>query len=81
VTIDGNTALEASVAPSGIWSDGNSVAVERTPVEPGEHHVSVAIGETADPEEWSFGEERTITFTDEARRVVVFDRIAGFTWH
>jgi coenzyme F420-reducing hydrogenase delta subunit len=81
VAIDGVTALETSVAPSGIWKDGNSVSVERIPVEPGEHRVSVAIGETADLEEWSFGEERTITFTDEARRVVVFDRVAGFTWH
>jgi hypothetical protein len=81
VAIDGATALETSVAPSGIWKDGNSVSVERIPVEPGEHRVSVAIGETADLEEWSFGEERTITFTDEARRVVVFDRVAGFTWH
>jgi coenzyme F420-reducing hydrogenase delta subunit/NAD-dependent dihydropyrimidine dehydrogenase PreA subunit len=81
VTIDGTTALETSIAPSGIWEDGNSVAVERISVEPGEHHVSVAIGETVDPDEWSFGEEQTITFTDEARRVVVFDRVAGFAWH
>ncbi len=81
VAIDGATALETSVAPSGIWKDGNSVTVERIPVEIGDHLVSVAIGETASPEEWSFGEERTITFTDEARRVVVFDRVAGFTWH
>jgi coenzyme F420-reducing hydrogenase delta subunit/NAD-dependent dihydropyrimidine dehydrogenase PreA subunit len=81
VAIDGATALEASIAPSGIWEDGNSVAVERIPVEPGEHRVSVAIGETIDPDEWTFGEEQTITFTDEARRVVVFDRVAGFTWH
>jgi coenzyme F420-reducing hydrogenase delta subunit/Pyruvate/2-oxoacid:ferredoxin oxidoreductase delta subunit len=81
VAIDGVTALETSIAPSGIWKDGNSVSVERIPVEPGEHRVSVAIGETADLDEWSFGEEQTITFTDEARRVVVFDRVAGFTWH
>jgi coenzyme F420-reducing hydrogenase delta subunit/Pyruvate/2-oxoacid:ferredoxin oxidoreductase delta subunit len=81
VAIDGATALETSVEPSGIWKDGNSVTVERIPVESGDHLVSVAIGETASPEEWNFGEERTITFTDEARRVVVFDRVAGFTWH
>ena len=81
VAIDGATALETSIPPSGIWEDGNSVAVERIPVEPGEHLVSVAIGETTDPEEWNFGDERTITFTDEARRVVVFDRVAGFIWH
>jgi coenzyme F420-reducing hydrogenase delta subunit/NAD-dependent dihydropyrimidine dehydrogenase PreA subunit len=81
VAIDGATALETSVPPSGIWKDGNSVTVERIPVAAGEHRVSVAIGESANPEEWSFGEERTITFTDEARRVVVFDRVAGFIWH
>jgi len=81
VTIDGTTALETSIAPSGIWEDGNSVTVERIPVEPGEHRVSVAIGETVDPDEWNFGDEQTITFTDESRRVVVFDRVAGFTWH
>jgi coenzyme F420-reducing hydrogenase delta subunit len=81
VAIDGITALQTSVAPSGIWGDGNSVTVERIPVEPGDHLVSLAIGETADGNEWSFGSEKTITFTDEARRVVVFDRVAGFTWH
>jgi hypothetical protein len=81
VAIDGVTELETIIAPSGVWKDGNSVSVERIPVEVGEHRVRVAIGETADLEEWSFGEERTITFTDEARRVVVFDRVAGFTWH
>jgi coenzyme F420-reducing hydrogenase delta subunit/NAD-dependent dihydropyrimidine dehydrogenase PreA subunit len=81
VAIDGAIALETSVPPSGIWEDGNSVAVERIAVDPGEHLVSVAIGETASPDEWSFGEERTITFTDETRRVVVFDRVAGFVWH
>jgi len=81
VIIDGATALETSIAPSGIWEDGNSVTVERIPVEPGEHRVNVAIGETVDPNEWSFGAEQTITFTKESRRVVIFDRVAGFTWH
>jgi coenzyme F420-reducing hydrogenase delta subunit/NAD-dependent dihydropyrimidine dehydrogenase PreA subunit len=81
VLIDGSVALDTSVAPSGIWSDGNSVSVERIPVAPGEHRVSVAIGESTDSEEWSFNADRKITFTDEARRVVVFDRVAGFTWH
>jgi len=81
ITIDGETALQAQVAPSGVWQDGNSVAVKRVAVEPGEHQVSLAIGETADADEWSFHDERTIHFSEEARRVVVFDRVAGFTWH
>ena len=29
----------AAIAPAGIWGDGNSVAVERIPVSPGEHRV------------------------------------------
>ncbi len=81
VAIDGAAALEKSIPPSGIWEDGNSVAVERIAVQPGEHRVGVAIGETADPEEWSFREERTMNFSDDVRRVVVFDRVAGFVWH
>jgi hypothetical protein len=43
--------------------------------------VSLAIGETGAPDEWSFRDERTIHFSEEKRRVVVFDRVAGFTWH
>jgi coenzyme F420-reducing hydrogenase delta subunit len=81
VAIDGAIALEDVIEPSGIWRDGNSVAVERISVEPGAHNVSVAIGDTADADEWSFKEARTISFSDDARRVVVFDRVAGFSWH
>jgi coenzyme F420-reducing hydrogenase delta subunit/Pyruvate/2-oxoacid:ferredoxin oxidoreductase delta subunit len=81
VEIDGELTLDTSIVPSGLWKDGNSVALERVSLEPGDHHVSVAIGETADPDEWTFRAEKTLTFTDEARRVVVFDRVAGFTWH
>ncbi len=81
VEVDGELALDASIAPSGLWKDGNSVALERVPLEAGDHHVRLAIGETDDPNEWTFKAEKTLTFTEEARRVVVFDRVAGFTWH
>jgi hypothetical protein len=81
VEVDGERTLDARIAPSGLWEDGNSVALERVPLEPGDHHIRVAIGETVDPDEWSFEAEKTLTFTDEARRVVLFDRVAGFTWH
>jgi coenzyme F420-reducing hydrogenase delta subunit/NAD-dependent dihydropyrimidine dehydrogenase PreA subunit len=81
VEVDGERTLDTSIAPSGLWEDGNSVALERVPLEAGDHHVRVAIGETDDPDEWSYQAEKILTFTDEARRVVVFDRVAGFTWH
>ena len=81
VGIDGATVLESSFPPAGIWGDGNSVAVERIRVEPGEHRVRVAIGDSLDAEEWSFTGEQTLTFTDSERRVVSFDRVVGFRWH
>jgi len=81
IRVDGTSAVEASFPPSGIWGDGNSVAIERIPVPVGEHRVEVAIGESHDPTEWSFRDERTLDFTADARRVVVFDRVAGFAWH
>ncbi|HXV36615.1 MAG TPA: hydrogenase iron-sulfur subunit [Myxococcota bacterium] len=81
VSIDGAFALERSVEPSGIWKDGNSVALERIAVAPGERRVRVEIGESADPDEWHFADERAVAFSEESRRVVVFDRVEGFTWH
>jgi hypothetical protein len=81
VALDGTPIVETSFPPGGIWGDGNSVAIERIPIEPGEHRVRVSIGESTDPEEWSFSEERVLDFDTEARRIVVFDRVAGFGWH
>jgi ferredoxin/coenzyme F420-reducing hydrogenase delta subunit len=81
VSVDGATVMESSFPPTGIWGDGNSVAVERVPVAPGEHRVRVAIGDSRDPEEWTFVDEKTLTFTDRARRVVSFDRVIGFHWN
>lgn len=81
VEVDGVAALERSYAPAGVWSDGNSVGVETIPIAAGEHDVRVAIGETADPAEWKYVTEARETFTSDARRVLAFEKLAGFTWH
>jgi ferredoxin len=81
VELDGKRVVDATVPPQGIWSDGNSVAIERIPVTPGEHEVRVAIGDTPAVDEWTFVDSKRIEFDETTRRVVTFDRIAGFTWH
>lgn len=81
IEVDGRPVLAGAYSPSGIWGDGNSVAVERLAVEPGEHRVAVAIGDTHDPDEWVFQAEETVSFAANARRVVTFDRLTGFVWH
>jgi coenzyme F420-reducing hydrogenase delta subunit len=81
VEIDGKEVVRTSAEPSGIWKDGNSVTIQTIPVDPGEHRVSIAIGETLDPDEWTFRDEKTLGFDTDTRRVIVFDRVAGFSWH
>jgi ferredoxin/coenzyme F420-reducing hydrogenase delta subunit len=81
VSVDGRRAVDATLPPKGIWGDGNSVAIERIPIELGEHEVRVELGDTADPDEWSFTDDRKLTFDAKNRRVVTFDRISGFAWH
>jgi coenzyme F420-reducing hydrogenase delta subunit/NAD-dependent dihydropyrimidine dehydrogenase PreA subunit len=81
VRVDGQPRLERAYEPQGIWNDGNSVAVESIPVEPGVHDVEVEIGDSLDPAEWSFATAQRLEFTSDARRVIAFDRLSGFTAH
>jgi ferredoxin/coenzyme F420-reducing hydrogenase delta subunit len=81
VAIDGTPVLEQAYAPKGIWGDGNSVAVERIPIAPGIHEVSVSIGDGHDPEEWAFAHSASLEFEESARRVITFDRLTDFVVH
>jgi hypothetical protein len=81
VSLDGKEVLKQTYPPGGIWGDQNSVAVEHIAVAPGERHLVVAIGDSADPEEWSYTVEETTAFDEGARRVLSFDRLAGFELH
>jgi coenzyme F420-reducing hydrogenase delta subunit/NAD-dependent dihydropyrimidine dehydrogenase PreA subunit len=81
VTVDGVRRVERSYEPQGLWNDGNSVAVASLPIDPGLHVVGVEIGDSLDPEVWSFRTEQALEFRADARRVIAFDRLAGFTAH
>jgi hypothetical protein len=81
VSLDGAHVLDGVFAPKGIWHDGSSVAIAPLPVAPGEHLVRVEIGDSHDPDEWSHSSEQTLDFDEQARRVIAFDRSAGFTVH
>jgi hypothetical protein len=81
IELDGEEVFRNSYAPSGLWEDGSSVAVERLNVEPGEHRVRVAIGDSRDSDEWSYVDERDLSFSTSESQVVLFDRVTGFGWH
>lgn len=60
VDVDGQVALSKEYAPSGLWGDGSSLAMERVHARPGVHRVRVRLGDDADPEAWRADEEREL---------------------
>lgn len=81
VSVDGQVVLQQSWPPHGLFGDGSSVGIARLPVTPGEHSVTVDIGDTAAANEWSHSIGRKVTFVDQQRRVLLYDRVNGFAWH
>lgn len=79
VRIDGRTAASGRHEPGGLWGDGPSVAILRLPVEPGPHRVELVLDDG--PEGEPRRSSRLVDFPEAARRVVLFDRSRGFTWH
>lgn len=80
IDVDGQVALSKEYAPSGLWGDGSSLAMERVHASPGVHRVRVRVGDDADPEAWRADEEREISFGARENRVVIFDRASGLRW-
>ncbi|MFW5875300.1 MAG: hydrogenase iron-sulfur subunit [Myxococcota bacterium] len=80
VRIDGDVVHQQGYEPRGLFGDGNSVAIVRLPVEPGERRVEIALGETSDPTEWTHRSSKRLEFEDGSRRVVLFGRGSGFRW-
>ncbi|MBM4365417.1 MAG: hypothetical protein FJ102_04330, partial [Deltaproteobacteria bacterium] len=70
VTVDGTVTHEQAYAPRGLWGDGNSIAIVTLPLPVGPHQVTIAIGETTDPEEWSHVRTESVEAID-GRRVVI----------
>lgn len=79
VVVDGANVLERSYPPRGLSSDGNSIALERLALSPGEHRVSIALDDSGEGH-WSYTDERAITVSLHGANVVLFDRLEGFRW-
>lgn len=81
VVVDGEKRLEKSYAPHGLSGDGNSVAIETLELPPGSREISLFLGDTSDPNEWNHASVRTFDMLQGERRVALFDKMSGFTWH
>lgn len=78
VSVGGRAVLDRVYAPSGAFGDGSSVAVETLAMPAGRHRVEVRLvtGSAAPT-----SEARELDFQLHSRRVVMFDRLSGFSWH
>jgi coenzyme F420-reducing hydrogenase delta subunit/NAD-dependent dihydropyrimidine dehydrogenase PreA subunit len=81
VHVDGQKVVERAYEPRGVWSDGNSIAIERIPVPPGEHDVRVEVGDSPELSEWAHKVEQRLRFEPGHRHVVLFDKLSGFRWY
>ncbi|MFO0570524.1 MAG: hydrogenase iron-sulfur subunit [Polyangiaceae bacterium] len=81
VSVDGSVRWTHTYEPRGIWGDGNSIAIERLPLEPGAHDVTVEIGDSAKPDEFNHVGSRRVTLARGRNAVVLFDKVDGFVWH
>lgn len=81
VFVDGVVVRDSTHPARGISGDGNSLAMESIHLEPGERHVDVWVGDSAELDVWEYRTSRTVDFGRGSRRVLLFDRNAGFTWH
>ncbi len=81
ITVDGERRANGVFAPAGFAGDGNSLAIERIDMAPGEHHVVVELGDTLDEQEWNYRTDEMRSFEPHRREVLLFDKERGFQWH
>jgi ferredoxin len=79
IEVDGVEVLSKAYPPSGLFSDGRSVAVERIPVTAGARKVRIQVADTSEPDTWPYEDERDLEFELRSDHVVTFES-AGFRW-
>jgi len=71
--IDGKSLYQASLPPSGIWSDGESTVYARFPVSSGEHQLFVGMSDSGKKEGFEYQLQTRIELQPEQHVVVEFD--------
>lgn len=80
IILDGKEFLNKSYKPKGVWEDGNSIAIETIPLKSGLHDLSVEISGSPDGG-WEFKESKKIEFVAGEKKVLLFNKLNGFTWY
>jgi ferredoxin len=78
IWLDGEQVGEHVYEAHGLSSDGPGIGTERLAVTPGEHHVTVRLGNSAQPEQWTHEWSDTLDFDAGHSRVVLYESNEGF---
>lgn len=73
LTMDSQTLYEATLAPTGLWSDGKATAYQRLRVPAGAHEFSVRMNDSGVPGQIDFQNSATISVQPGQNLVVFFD--------
>jgi hypothetical protein len=71
IIVDGETLLQNTLAPSGLWHDGKASVYQRFRIKSGDHKVTVRMNDSGDMDGFDF--ERTVKLQVTAgQNIVVF---------
>jgi len=72
----------ASIPPSGLWSDGKSVAYDRMRLKAGEYNLQARLSDGGDPKRYEYSTARSVTLRPGQNLVIGFDeRGSEFIFH
>ena len=75
--IDGETVVNITAKPSGLWNDGPASIYKRFEVEPGEHVISARLRDTARTDGWDYTGSETVTLQPGRYFTITFRPEAG----
>jgi ferredoxin/coenzyme F420-reducing hydrogenase delta subunit len=73
--IDGVVKYQQSIAPSGIWNDGESTVYQRLIVQSGEHDLYIGMGDSGPGEDFTHEHRQIVDFRPGQHIVIEFDHI------
>lgn len=72
----------ATVAPSGLWSDGKSIAFDRMRLQAGDYHLQARLSDDGDPDSYGYSTAQSVTLRPGQNLVIGFDeRDQRFVFH
>ena len=73
IVANGKIVYAATVPPSGLWSDGKSVAFDRMRLQAGDYELQVRLSDNGDPEQYDYATTESVTLRPGQNLVIGFN--------